>query len=404
MKVLLLLNKFPFGETDGGAAVSRSLIRDVSAVFPQTFILVPDTLKHPYSKEKIPVRFQPFEWHAFPCDTRLSMRGFLSAMIQGRSYHLWRYDRPHQVEDLVKMVKAFLPDVVVLEGMAGLAFLPALRQYFPSLPLVYYAHNVEWQVWHGIEQRLSLFHPAKPILYRIWKTLRREEEKNWSLANCVTGVSVEDVKVMAETIGKRVMSPLFPGLWEVLPPLLTAPICPAEPLKIYHLGAMDWAPNREGVMYFLNKVWPVIKKVIPQAELYLAGKNMPGTLKKLKMRGVFVEGYVKKIEDFLRDKHVCVAPQLSGSGIRIKVLEAMAYGKPVVASPKGIEGLPVQPGRHALVAESPEAYGQQLLRLTKDKAFCQNMIEEARNLVSRYYTRERSEASWRCILEKAVNT
>jgi glycosyltransferase involved in cell wall biosynthesis len=403
VKVLVLLNKFPFGEADGGAAVSRALARDVLALDAQARIIIPHTPKHPFNIAKIPEKFSPSRWQPFACDTRLNVKGLIAAMAQGRTYHLWRYDRPHQSAELVRAVKAFMPDVCVLEGMAGLAFLPVFRHNFPCLPLVYYAHNVEWQVWHGIEKGLPLLHPAKLMFRWIWKSLKREEESNWNLATRITGVSSEDVEIMAARVGKKLSSPLFPGLWEALPPMLEAPIHPSEPLRLYHLGAMDWAPNREGVTYFLWKVWPVIKKAIPQAELYLAGKNMPISLRRIKIRGVHVEGYVKNVEDFLRDKHVCVAPQLSGSGIRIKVLEAMAYGKPVVASPKGVEGLPVRAGRHVLVAESPEGYVQHLLQLMQDTASCRKMIEEARNLVSTYFTKDQSGAALRRILEQAVN-
>lgn len=402
MKVLLLLNKFPFGVADGGAAVSRALARDVLSIGYPTHILVPHTFKHPFIRGKIPDSCQPSRWLVLPCGTRLSVQGFIRSWWQKRSYHLWRYDRPHQAAEMLKVVKVLNPDVMVLEGMAGLAFLSVLRQTFPSLPLVYYAHNVEWRVWQGIEQGLTQLHPLKLVYRWIWQSLQREEEKNWTRATCLTGVSAGDVNYMAARTGKKLAAPIFPGLWEFLPPSLERSMRVGEPLKLYHLGAMDWAPNREGVVHFLRHVWPLVKRAIPHSELYLAGKNMPSSIKNLKMRDVHVVGYVENQEDFLRDKHVCVAPQLSGSGIRIKVLEAMAYGKPVVASPKGAEGLPVEAGRHFLLADTPEAFVTHLLRLTEDDRLRHNMVEEARALVALHFTRRHSELALRRILEEAV--
>lgn len=402
MRVFLLLNKFPYGVEDGGAAVSRALVRDLLKLAGPTLIMAPDTPKHPFAKEKIPVSPESAGWQALPCDTRLGPGGFLKSLWEQRSYHLRRYDRPLAVAQLHKAISDFSPDVCILEGLAGMAFLPAIKHRFPSLPLIYYAHNVEWQVWQGIEKGLPPCHPLKAVYRWIWRSLCREEEKIWTMATLITGVSTADLQYMASRPGTSVTEPLFPGLWDSLPPLRETPLVPDTPLRLYHLGAMDWAPNREGVVYFLRAVWPEIKKAFPRSEFHLAGKNMPASWFSKKLHDVYVHGFVEDKAAFLGQMHICVAPQLSGSGIRIKVLEAMAFGKPVVALPKGAEGLPVADGTHLLVADTPGRFVNHIGSLVSDAIFRRALVAEARSVIARYFLSSCSQAVLARSLQKVA--
>jgi glycosyltransferase involved in cell wall biosynthesis len=153
----------------------------------------------------------------------------------------------------------------------------------------------------------------------------------------------------------------------------------------YHLGAMDWIPNREGMRWFLEEVWPKIHNAIPRFEFYYAGRNMPQEFVEMNIEGVHCVENVDSAPEFIADKKILIVPISSGGGIRVKILEAMAAGKVVITTPDGIKGIEAKAGEHYLMARKPEDFVR-LVRwclLNKEKA--QQMAERGRQLVSTKY-------------------
>ncbi len=129
-----------------------------------------------------------------------------------------------------------------------------------------------------------------------------------------------------------------------------------DPLRLFHIGAMDWLPNLEGVENFLNNIFPIIIQKYPSIHLHLAGKSMPRDFTKYKSDHVTIHGQVEDAVEFISQYDVLIVPILSGSGIRIKILEAMAEGKPVISTSAGIEGIKARPGKDYLLANDPSEW------------------------------------------------
>lgn len=387
MRILALLNKFPFGVTDGGSAVSRALAVSVRAIDPDATIVTPDTQKHPFQPALVPPALAAPSWQAISCATHLHPRDFLKATVAGRSYHLWRYQRPASEFQLRWYVEQNGPDVCILEGMAGLAFLPFIRRYFPNLPCLYYAHNVEWKVWESLYNKIPAWKPQKWLYKQLYLLLQKEELQALRLATGVSGVSAEDVRWFSEVGGIRALPVWYPGLWERLPEPRAPEYRQGSPLRLYHLGSMDWKPTLQGISYFIRNIWPGLKRAIPEAELHLAGAHMPKSWFTYGIPGLFVQGRVECPDQFLADKHACVVPVFAGSGIKIKVVEAMAYGKPVITTKVGAAGLPILPGQHYLQAESPGEF-EAAVRTLRDNPPARHVLAlEGRKAIERFFTR-----------------
>ena len=160
---------------------------------------------------------------------------------------------------------------------------------------------------------------------------------------------------------------------------------PDEKWVWYHLGAMDWIPNREGMRWFLEDVWPKIHNAIPRFEFYFAGRNMPQEFLDMNIDGVHCVENVENANDFIADKRILIVPISSGGGIRVKILEAMAAGKVVITTPDGITGIEAKAGEHYLMARKPEDFVR-LVRwclLNKEKA--DELAERGRQLVNSKY-------------------
>jgi glycosyltransferase involved in cell wall biosynthesis len=158
-----------------------------------------------------------------------------------------------------------------------------------------------------------------------------------------------------------------------------------EPDSLYHLGSMDWMPNLEGVRWFLDKVWPLVHERMPQLTFYLAGRKMPEELLNLSLEGVRVVGEVPDAMAFMASKQINVVPLLSGSGIRVKIIEAMSAGKVVITTSIGAEGINFTNGKDLLIADTPQQFVDQLQRCVENPQFCREVGQNALGLIQQQY-------------------
>lgn len=129
---------------------------------------------------------------------------------------------------------------------------------------------------------------------------------------------------------------------------------PGIPGRVLFLGSLDWMPNQQGVTFFVQHVWPAIRARHPRATFQIVGRHPSRDVRKLHgLDGIEVVGTVPDVRPYLAEAEVVVVPLLVGGGTRLKIFEAMAAGKAVVSTTIGCEGLPVEPGKHLLVADEP---------------------------------------------------
>jgi glycosyltransferase involved in cell wall biosynthesis len=148
---------------------------------------------------------------------------------------------------------------------------------------------------------------------------------------------------------------------------------------------MDWMPNLEGVRWFLKQVWPKVHERMPQLTLYLAGRKMPKDLMQLETEGVRVLGEVPDAMYFIASKQINVVPLLSGSGMRVKIIEAMSAGKAVVTTTIGAAGIGCKDGENVLIADTPEQFVEQLQRCVDDPEYRRQIgCNAARLIVDQY--------------------
>ncbi|MCI0395214.1 MAG: glycosyltransferase, partial [Chloroflexi bacterium] len=163
---------------------------------------------------------------------------------------------------------------------------------------------------------------------------------------------------------------------------LTIPICvdpqatppvprPENARRVTFLGGMHWPPNGQGVTWFANQVWPLILEQVPEAIFTVIGKSPPAAVREpeSKRRNVEVAGYVADPLPYLAETAAFVVPLHAGGGMRVKILDAWCWGLPVVSTTIGAEGICYQDGRDLLIADSPEAFAQAVIRLLSEPAW-----------------------------------
>jgi glycosyltransferase involved in cell wall biosynthesis len=148
---------------------------------------------------------------------------------------------------------------------------------------------------------------------------------------------------------------------------------------------MSYLPNIDAMFYFYEEILPYIKRVMPNIEVWVVGINPAAVLEKLKGHNVHVTGRVDDVRPFYRRSSVCVIPLRAGGGTRLKILESMALGRPVVSTTIGCEGLGVEDGKHLFIADTAEEFAEKVLLLLANKEKRQQIINNARWLVETHY-------------------
>ena len=151
----------------------------------------------------------------------------------------------------------------------------------------------------------------------------------------------------------------------------------------FHIGAMNWLPNEEGIKWFIEKVWPRVQKEEPQMPLYLAGREMPDWLQSDEEKNIHVVGEVPSAYEFMKSKSISIAPLLSGSGIRIKIIESMAMARAVVSSSIGAEGINYTNGKDIMIADSPEDFAKAIIKLYRQYDLAKQIGNNAQDLISK---------------------
>ncbi len=155
--------------------------------------------------------------------------------------------------------------------------------------------------------------------------------------------------------------------------------------SVFHIGALDWMPNQEGLLWFFENVWGKILEKHPDLLFYLAGRNAPPHFKVLPYPNVVYTGEVDNAYDFIRSKAVMIVPVLSGSGMRIKIIEGMALGKAIVTTSIGTEGIATTHGSDIFISDDPEEFARYVCSLIEDRNFCLKIGENASKFVKSRY-------------------
>ena len=146
---------------------------------------------------------------------------------------------------------------------------------------------------------------------------------------------------------------------------------------------MNWFPNEESIKWLITEVWPEVNKRMPDIELHLAGRYMPPWLLKLSKPNITVDGEVPDVWEYMQKFSIMVVPLFSGSGIRIKIVEAMAAGKAIITTAIGAEGINYENGQHLIIAKDAKSFTDAIIKLCNDKNLRDTLGKNARMLIAK---------------------
>ena len=278
-------------------------------------------------------------------------------------------------------------DLVQIEGIHLAGYLPLIRSA-PGRPLVICD-------WHDVESdRMSRYSSHAPNLAqsiyakRTAALLRNAERKLLLACDAHVVVSPRDLE-MIRALAPQVRAQVIQNGVDVA--FYGATEAQAAPgadgrTHLVFVGSMDFHPNIDAVTYFALEVWPKIRAQAPGLEFVIVGSNPVASVRELaKLPGVIVTGTVADVRPYYRSALLALAPLRIAGGTRLKILEAMATGVPVVATHTGAEGLAVEPERDFLLGDTPEQMAGAVLRLQQSPDLRRCLSQRGRELVAAHY-------------------
>ena len=203
--------------------------------------------------------------------------------------------------------------------------------------------------------------------------------------DAVTAVTDADRTALREAAGQPVSIDVVP--WTIDTRTVSPVAEGRESGLVVHLGTLLWPPNVDAVNWFCQHVWPRVREQRPDSRFVVVGQRPPRGIRRLSIRspGVEVRGYVADPGPLLGKAGVFVVPLRAGSGMRVKILTAMAHGSPIVSTTIGCEGIHAVANVHLLVADRPEDFAAAVLRLMEDRVLAREIALNARRLVEETY-------------------
>jgi sugar transferase (PEP-CTERM/EpsH1 system associated) len=255
---------------------------------------------------------------------------------------------------------------------------------FHHLPNVVVAHNVEATIWQR-NFELETDPLKKAYVYTQWKKMKRFEEEVFKRASTVVVVSPHDGETVSRWRGRKNGIVLVENGVDVdyFSPQQVA----EEPRTVVFTGSLDWRPNVDAMMFFLDEVWQRILSRSPKSRCFIVGRNPMSSLRD-RVRSepsVTLTGTVADVRPFIERSAVYIVPLRIGGGSRLKILEALSMEKPVVSTSVGAEGLRAENGREIHIADTPAAFAEAVLHLFSNPDAGERLGVAGRSLVESSY-------------------
>ncbi|MGA9119094.1 MAG: glycosyltransferase, partial [Bacteroidota bacterium] len=242
-------------------------------------------------------------------------------------------------------------------------------------------HNVEY------DNVQRMYREARGVVRRIffflvYHTIRRDEIHNLRKSDVIMATSERDATLFRQQLPEKrfVVVPNGVDVDRFMPD-------PGGivPHSVVFTGLMEYYPNEHGVLYFMEKVFPLIQREVPDTRVYIVGAKPSPRVTRWASPQVEVTGYVEDVRPYLARAQVAVIPLWIGGGTRLKALEAVAMKKPIVSTSVGCEGITFTNGADVLIADTPESFAAAVVRLFSDAALRNALAEAAyRDLLPRY--------------------
>lgn len=367
---------------DGESIAMTTLSRAINELGCKVTLLAMNTSKHYFDLRKLPADFNHYQKIlTAEVDNRIKPLAALKNLFSSNSYHIERFISDDFSEQLKELLQRETFDVVQLETLYLAPYIPIIRQYSKAI-VALRSHNVEHEIWERIAANTK-FLPKKWYLEHLTEKLKRYEIAQLQEYDLLVSITARD-QLFYQKLGYKKATHVTPVGIDSRYYLANDASFQKE-MSIGFIGSLDWMPNQEGLKWFLQEVWQQIRTRFPNLKLHIAGRNTPNWLLKNKQENVIVHGEVPDATEFINQHSLMIVPLLSGSGMRVKILEGMALGRVVLTTEIGLEGIHATHTEEVMVANKPAEFLKCVEHCYQLNGKLVNMGRRAQVLVAKDY-------------------
>ena len=379
MKVLIITNRVPFPPNSGYPIVVYNTIKGLVNLNVEVSLFSLNPTKHWVDVEDIfdPL-FDKIRFFSKDIDTEINVWGAFLNIFSNQSYNVSRYYDDDVAQLLGNVLRENEFDIVQFEGLFVVPYLDLVKEN-SNAKVIYRAHNIEFDVWERLAAS-EQFTPRRKYLEFLSRRLKSYEKEEINRFDQVFAISHHDRQSIL-TFGCETRLEVFPVAVDF--DQYQVDISKTSFPTLFHLGAMDWRPNKEGLEWFLDEIWPDIEKLSGELRFYIAGKNMQRQFFDYDSDNLIVEGEVFDAVEFMNSKAIMIVPLRSGSGMRVKIIEGMAMQKCIIATSMAAEGINCEPGKDILIADTPDEFYRCILQCITQPQRWREIGENARKTVER---------------------
>ena len=332
MRILYLTHKPLYPVVDGGCKAMLQFLKCLIHLNLEIDHLCLSTHKHPFSLDAYPEDLQKkINVENTPIDTAVKPRKVLKHLFLKKSYNIARFDSEEAHTKIRTKLRSNEYDFIILESLYCTPYISTIRGSSKG-SIILRSHNVEFKLWEQLSQNTRGFF-RKEYLKRLAKDLKKFEIKAFLDVDQIFAITEAD-KIAIEKLGVETITTTIPVAMDQQPRNVDDTIA-----RICFIGSMNWRPNLEAVELLVNDLFPKIKEISPSTELHLAGSYMNGQYPTKTDENIINHNFAEDLQFFLRENGIMVLPIQSGSGVRVKILEALSLGIPIVTTPMGALGL-----------------------------------------------------------------
>jgi len=376
MRVLLLTTKPPWPEHDGGAVASSRIIAGLTFNGAEVHLLSITTPKHSGDDNAITIKEKQLSsWSEVHVDTTIRKTRLIGNLLFSKTpFDLQRFYSREVMNRIRELCKKESFDIIQCEGLAFSLYTDGIRES-TNAKIILRAHNLEHQIKEMMACRESNIF-RKWYLSNLSSRIKSIESLSRKKFDAIVAISESDAGWFDNLDGKAPVFTSPTGIESVMP----RDEITSQKNRVGFIGSLDWVPNIDGLTWFVNEVWPVVVNEMPEAWLHIAGRNAGrDTLKKLSFRNIEFHGEVDNAMTFTRSMSVMIAPLFSGSGMRIKIIESMEAGVPVIASPIAAKGLPMEDRKEIIIASDSYKFSRAIIELLKNDMLANKIASNAVN-------------------------
>lgn len=381
MKILQLCHKPPVPAIDGGCIAMNNISQGLLQNGHELKIITIVTSKHPLQLEKLSAEYiEKTKIEGVFIDTSLNLIDAFSALVTSDSYNISRFFSPDFDRKLTQLLLKEKFDIIHLESLFMTPYIATIRRNSKG-KIVLRSHNLEYMIWERMAETSKNF-AKKRYLKILAKQLKKYEFGVLDAVDGIAAISGEDGK---KYLHSEYNKPLVTIPFGINLDLYNSDNSKEEFPSLFHIGAMDWLPNIEGIEWFLKEIWPSVNEKFPDLKFYLAGRKMPESMLQTKHKNVIVVGEIQDANEFMSSKSIMIVPLLTAGGIRVKIIEAMALKKSVISTTIGAHGIEGENKKDIFIADTKEDFVNSIYALVNNYQNHIDIGKNARKLVEEKY-------------------